>query len=72
MKEFVFVGMKNWWLAILYVVLNTDRVKGNIMPKGRELTPCNFSDSAAYSAGDCANKACATLNYWVKIKCTAM
>jgi hypothetical protein len=28
--------MKNR-LAILNVVLNTDRVKGDIMPKGREL-----------------------------------
>jgi hypothetical protein len=42
------------------VVLNIDRVKGNIMPKGRELTPYNFSDSAAYSAKDSGNKPCAT------------
>ena len=46
----------------LIVVINIDRVKSNIVPWSCELTPYKFSDSAAYSAKDRANKAYATLN----------
>jgi hypothetical protein len=47
-------------MTVTIAVINIDRVKCDFMLESREITPYKFSDSAAYSAKDCAIKACAT------------